>query len=68
LHIALQQELGSDLWPFSLSSGAIVTDADADGLPDAQKGLASATDLNGDGVIDLDDELLRVIAIVVGGS
>lgn len=68
LHIALQQEFGSALWPFSLSSGAIVTDADGDGLPDAQEGLASAGDLDGDGVIDLDDELLRVIAIVVGGS
>jgi len=68
LHIAFQQQFGSALWPFSLSSGAIVTDADADGLPDAQEGLVSASDLDGDGVIDLDDELLRVIAIVVGGS
>ncbi|HKV99289.1 MAG TPA: hypothetical protein VJN96_05670 [Vicinamibacterales bacterium] len=66
VHVALQQQVGSGLWPFTLSSGAIVTDADADGLPDAQEGLVTAPDLNGNGRIDIDDELLQLIAAILG--
>jgi len=49
-----------------MSNRAIVADADADGLPDAQEGLVTAVDLDFDGVVDVDDELLRLIAAVLG--
>lgn len=60
LHIYMA-ELDPTSWPFVVEPGAIVTDADADGLPDDQEDRVTADDLDQDGVNDLDDELLRFI-------
>ncbi len=55
-------QLDSGLWPFRVESGAIVTDADTDGLPDDQEELATSENRDNDNIeIDLDDEILRFI-------
>jgi hypothetical protein len=55
-------------WQLGGDIGA-ATDRNADGhlgLPDAQEGLVTASDLDGDGRIDIDDELLQLVAAILG--
>ena len=60
-------QLDSSLWPFRIELGAFVTDADADGLPDDQEGLATTENRDNDNIaIDLDDEILRFINEYLG--
>lgn len=61
LHAYFSQ-LDSSLWPFKVELGTIVTDANADGLPDDQEELAATENRDDDNMaIDLDDEILRFI-------